>query len=189
MDEQLFQQWYGAHGSTLVLVLMKLLTSLGSGWMMVGLLPLYFWVPRAKHVAASLFWTFSVTGILVFLIKVIVRRPRPCNSLDGVTGLFGTPDDYSFPSGHASGSFAFALFVTMLLMREAHHQPAQAARCFALSGFALALVTAISYSRIYLGAHFPGDVLAGAILGGTMGVLGARRHVSRLASRAASDTK
>ena len=188
MDEQIFQQCYGVHGSPAVLFLMKLLTALGSGWMMLGLVPLFYWQP-AKRFAASLFWTFSVTGILVFVLKMIIRRPRPCNSLDGVTGLFGNPDDFSFPSGHASGSFAFGLFAVMLLMRQAHLYPPLAPRCFALSAFTLALVAAISYSRIYLGAHFPGDVLAGAILGGTMGTIGARRHVSRLASRAARDTK
>ncbi|MEO6420702.1 MAG: phosphatase PAP2 family protein [Polyangiaceae bacterium] len=189
MDEQVFLQCYGVHGSPAMLLLMKVLTALGSGWMIVPLVPLYFWRPATKRFAASLFWTFSVTAVLVFILKIIIRRPRPCNSIAGVTGLFGTPNDFSCPSGHASGSFAFGLFAVMLLMRHAHLHPARAGRCFVLSAFTLALVTAIAYSRIYLGAHFPGDVVAGAILGGTMGVVGARRHVTRLASRAASDTK
>lgn len=188
MDEQYFQQCYGVGGNPIVLAIMIGLTTLGSGWTMFALVPLYF-IPSTKRFAASLLSTFVVTAIVVFVLKMIVRRPRPCHSLAGVHGLFGNPDDYSFPSGHTSGSFAFALFVTVLLVRQGRRHPAHARLYFGVSVFILVLASAISYSRIYLGAHFPGDVVAGAILGGTLGTLGARRHVSRLASEGARDTK
>lgn len=188
MDEDAFRQCYGLNGSPTVLAVMMALTVLGSGWMMFALVPLYF-IPATKRFAASLLSTFVVTAIVVFVLKLIVRRPRPCHSLERVHGLFGSPDDYSFPSGHASGSFAFALFVTVLLVRQGQMEPTRARLCSAVSVFVLLLACAISYSRIYLGAHFPGDVLAGAVLGGTLGTLGARRHVRRLASDAPRDTK
>jgi undecaprenyl-diphosphatase len=188
VDEQIFQQCYGANGSPTMLSVMMALTLAGSGWMMFPLVPLLFW-KGTKRFAGSLLATFTVTGIVVFVLKMIFRRPRPCNSLRGVHGLFGTPDDFSFPSGHASGSFAFALFVVVLLVHAGRREPARATFYFWMGALTLALAAAISFSRIYLGAHFPGDVLAGAILGGTLGALGARRHVSRLASGAASDTK
>lgn len=188
MDEELFHQCYGLEGDPIVLAVMMALSTLGSGWMMFALVPLYF-IKATKRFAASLFSTFLFTAVVVFVLKMIIRRPRPCHSLDGVHGLFGNPDDYSFPSGHASGSFAFAFFVTALLMRQGRQVPAHARLCFWVSVFVLALASAISYSRVYLGVHFPGDVVAGAILGGTLGTLGARRNLTRLASEALRDTK
>jgi undecaprenyl-diphosphatase len=188
VDEYAFRHCYGLNGSPTVLAVMIALTLLGSGWTMFALVPLYFFA-ATKRFAASLLSTFVVTAIVVFVLKQIVRRPRPCHAIEGVHALFGNPDDYSFPSGHASGSFAFALFVTVLLVRQAQRDPARARSAFALSVFVLVLACGISYSRIYLGAHFPGDVVAGAILGGTLGTMGARRHLSRLASDAPRDTE
>ena len=189
MDEDAFRQCYGLNGSPAVLAVMMALTTLGSGWTMFALVPLYFF-RATKRFAASLFSTFVVTAIAVFVLKMIIRRPRPCHALERVHALFGkNPDDYAFPSGHASGSFAFALFVTVLLMRRAQREPTRARLCFAVSVLVLLLACAISYSRIYLGTHFPGDVVAGAVLGGMLGTRGARKHLSRLASDAPRDTK
>jgi len=73
------------------------------------------------------------------------RRPR------GYDPLIGLPHSSSFPSGHATMSFACA---TVLAVLEPRAAPAF-----------FALAAAIAYSRLYLGVHWPLDVLAGAILG------------------------
>lgn len=90
-------------------------------------------------------------------IKPLVGRLRP--SLDPeFMHLIDTFNDYrsgsySFTSSHACNSFALAMFISLLIRNKV------------LSFSMLAWASINSYSRIYLGVHFPGDILCGAILG------------------------
>jgi membrane-associated phospholipid phosphatase len=85
-------------------------------------------------------------------IKLVVRRRRP--ELDGLPALTGTPTALSFPSAHASTSFAGAVSYSNLGL------PAMPL---------YALAAALSASRLYLGVHYPSDTLAGALLGTALG--------------------
>jgi membrane-associated phospholipid phosphatase len=80
-------------------------------------------------------------------VKAAVGERRP----HGYHALVGMPHSSSFPSGHAAMSFACASVLCVLVPRWA---PAF-----------VALAAAIAYSRLYVGVHWPGDVLAGAALG------------------------
>lgn len=94
--------------------------------------------------------TATVAGVYALntAIKLLVRRRRP--ELPGLPALTGTPTGLSFPSAHASTSFA-------------------GARSYARLGLPAVplyvLATGLSLSRLYLGVHYPSDVLAGASLG------------------------
>jgi membrane-associated phospholipid phosphatase len=88
-------------------------------------------------------------------VKRIVRRPRP--QLPGLPALTSTPTQLSFPSAHASTSFAGARVYTRLGLR-------------APPLYALAVLLAAS--RLYLGVHYPSDILAGALLGTTTAAAG-----------------
>jgi membrane-associated phospholipid phosphatase len=104
---------------------------------------------RATGVVAG---TFALNST----IKLIVRRPRP--QLPGLPALTDTPTQLSFPSAHASTSFAGARLYTRLGLPAAP---------------LYALAACLACSRLYLGVHYPSDVLAGAVLGTVLAAGGA----------------
>jgi undecaprenyl-diphosphatase len=91
---------------------------------------------------------------LNFAVKAIFRRPRPV--LEGLPPLGGAPSGLSFPSAHATSSFAVATAM---------------ARVEPLGALAFVLAAALALGRPYLGMHYPSDVLAGAILGIALGLI------------------
>jgi undecaprenyl-diphosphatase len=106
------------------------------------------------------------------LLKPIFHRPRPSATLSDARPLFGVRGSYSFPSVHATNSFAAALVLDAVF-------PGGAAGRAAFLGVA----GLVSYSRVYVGDHWPSDVLAGGLLGAWIGWLG-RRLYARLLARA-----
>jgi undecaprenyl-diphosphatase len=102
--------------------------------------------------------TVTATYALNTAIKLVVRRRRP--HLAGLPPLTSTPSGLSFPSAHASTSFAGALLYSRLGID-------------ALPLYALA--SGLSLSRIYLGVHYPSDVIAGAALGAAIASIAASR--------------
>ena len=90
---------------------------------------------------------------LNYVVKVIVKRPRPL--LDGLPPLGGAPSSLSFPSAHATSSFAVATAMT---------------RVDGVAAIAFVLALALSLGRPYLGMHYPSDVVVGAALGVILGL-------------------
>ena len=96
----------------------------------------------------------SASGIL----KPLVQRIRPCFALDHVRLLIIQPHSYSFASSHAANSAAVAT-VTWIFF----HRGVWVERVFTVVMILYALF--IAYSRVYVGVHYPGDVLAGLLIG------------------------
>ncbi len=153
------------------------LSAIGGGWGSFLVLPLYLARPT-RPLARPLAYVLITTAVLVWLLKRMVGRIRPYARLEDVKALaFSAPTDFSFPSGHAAGSFAFCIFLATVLVRSDVRE--QRALRFVLAGGLLLLAIGVGLSRIALGVHFPGDVLGGAILGASIASVGAHLHIDR----------
>jgi undecaprenyl-diphosphatase len=98
------------------------------------------------------------------VLKSIVMQPRPFVSLADVRLLVSPPGSYSFPSVNATYAFAAFSGASLTIRRLLGRLPVWG------WGF-LALAVAVSYSRVYVGVHYPGDILSGAIIGLSIGWL------------------
>lgn len=105
---------------------------------------------RAWRTAGYWVGAVGVAALFTTVLKLLMHAPRP------TAGLYGGWDAFSFPSGHATVNAALYGFLAFLLARELH--PRWRA---ALVAVATLLVTAIAFSRLYLGAHWVADVAAG----------------------------
>lgn len=135
---------------------------------------------RQWRAAVTVALSVAVTEALVAVLKHIAERPRP-PAQDALTHAAG----FSFPSGHAAASTALYALLAWLTARHVRG-PVRVA-VLLVGGV---LVGAIGLSRVYLGAHYPTDVLAGWLVGGSLAVLswlvacalwpvGPRAHMAR----------
>jgi undecaprenyl-diphosphatase len=154
------------------------------------------WLPLYIILAGWVIYRFRWKAVLVFvltallitasdqlsvrLFKEVFQRLRPCRN-EEIMNLVHMVNDYcggmyGFVSNHAANTFALASF-TALIFRK---------RTYTVFIYFWALV--VSYSRIYLGVHYPGDVIGGALLGVVLALLaywlyiyvGSREAVKRL---------
>lgn len=126
-------------------LLMVYLMQARYGWRRTGwlLLALAVTIGAADQLAAS-------------VIKPLVGRPRPCAASDLVRELVNCGGINSFPSNHATNHFALATFLSLTWLRGSH------------GGWRVALygwAASIALAQVYVGKHYPGDILAGALLG------------------------
>lgn len=104
-------------------------------------------------------WTFLIAGLFAFaielplykLLKNGIKRHRPCEALAGVHRWVSPSDQFSFPSGHTAAAVVIATLLSFPFP------------LLSIPLFTWALL--VGFSRIYLGVHYPTDILAGIVVG------------------------
>jgi len=131
----------------------------------------FLWMQRKRGVVALLVLAATITvsdQTSAKIVKPIFKRPRPSVVVADSRPFFGVRGSYSFPSVHATNSFATAMVLDAVF-------PGARVALFTLAAL-------VGYSRIYVGDHWPSDVLAGMLLGSLIG-WGGRALFVRLSKR------
>lgn len=106
-----------------------------------------FWHQTGVHLASSLL----ISHLLVNILKRFVRRRRPYQVLEGVLTGIKPLKDASFPSGHSTAIFCMATVLALAVP--------------SLLIFFYGFASVVAFSRVYLGMHYPSDIMIGASLG------------------------
>ncbi len=134
--------------------LWKGITFLGDGgwfWIVLGVLLLF--PKKTRRAGFTALLALAIGALITNLgLKNLVARVRPYDAIEGLVPLVARLKDYSFPSGHTCASFACAAVYYRAF-------PGKWGKA------ALVLATLIALSRLYVGVHYPTDVLAGGIVG------------------------
>jgi len=140
---------------------------------------------RKRGITTVLLLILTITvadQVSSFVIKPMVGRMRPCHVLEGVRLLIGCGGGKSFTSSHATNNFAMAVLI-------AHFYPK--ARTYLLIWAGL-----VAFSRVYVGVHYPSDIVGGAVLGSAIALaiiflyeFGNKQFLILRESRKASDER
>lgn len=132
----------------------------GDGYL-YPVMALLFWL--VDHRLGKMFFlsaliAFGIELPLYKIIKHVVRRSRPCDALCAIVPRIRARDRFSFPSGHTAGAFLMATVAGAYF-------PVLAPLFFTWAAL-------VGFSRIYVGVHYPTDVLAGVMVGIFCGSIG-----------------
>lgn len=138
----------------------KAITHMGDGgiiWIVLTLIMLCFKKTRYAGICSGI----ALLGVFFFnnqLLKKLFNRTRPYETINDLICIVSPAVDASFPSGHTCTGFAFVAATYGLVQKK-------------YSYFLLLLASLIAFSRLYVGIHYPTDVLGGVVVGILIGLL------------------
>lgn len=134
--------------------IMKFITTTGNkGIIWIAIALILIAIPKTRK--AGILVGFSLLGSLLInniILKNAVARIRPYEVVDGLQLLVRKATDFSFPSGHTGSSFAAAVMMCLALPKR-----------YGIPALIYAFL--MGFSRLYVGIHYPTDVLTGAVTG------------------------
>lgn len=135
----------------------KVVTLFGEGgYFWIALCVILLCIKKTRKIGLTMAVALIINALVVNIgVKNVVCRVRPYDQFSDLTRLIEAQKDWSFPSGHTSACFACA-FGMWLSCEEKWKKCGVAA---------LVLSFLVGFSRLYLGVHFPSDVLCGALIG------------------------
>jgi len=146
--------------------IVKFITHSGDhGYLWIALLVILFCIPKTRRAAcigaATLILTFIITNLC---LKPLIGRTRPYEVIEGLTRIIGKQSDRSFPSGHTANSMAVG--VSLWLVSKRYELLGDKKLYFPkAAGWAVLIWSVlVGLSRLYVGVHYPTDVLGGAIV-------------------------
>jgi undecaprenyl-diphosphatase len=108
-------------------------------------------------VPASLLLLLLTDQASAGLLKPMIERLRPCHTFESINLLVSCGGGYAMPSAHAANSFGQAFFFSV------HYER--------VSWYLILFAALVSISRVFVGVHYPGDIIIGALLGGIIGII------------------
>jgi membrane-associated phospholipid phosphatase len=162
LDNDLTRQLFTHRGESPRLTsALRVVTQLGSIPAMAAvavILAVLVWRKRDRRLALAVLLIPAVGGLAILLLKPVFDRDRP---LADFRDVVASEKNESFPSGHSMGSLVGYGLAAYLLLLGVQHRRWR----FAILTVVLLLVLAIGFSRVYLGAHYLSDVVAGYLIG------------------------
>jgi undecaprenyl-diphosphatase len=139
-------------------VIMPVVSRLGGGelYFLIGAAMLFSKKKEVRILGITLLAAMTVSYNITATIKILIARPRPFIGLGNVIVLGLADKGYSFPSGHSVTAFATAVILASHFRRH-------------VLFYSLAAIMA--FSRVYVGAHYPSDVITGSIIGILIGLV------------------
>ncbi len=141
--------------------LMPAITNFGS-FIAMGIICILMYIfggENTRKVALIGLAALLLANVAVYLLKSIVAEPRPFLVLPNVIQLASESENYGFPSGHAASSFAVMMVIGLKYRLNIK------GKTYRLLYPLLAFASLIAFSRVYIGVHYPLDVVFGAIVG------------------------
>lgn len=155
--------------------IMKVLTHSGDkGILLIVLILALLFIPRTRAIGIMSTISIAIEALLNnVLLKNLIARTRPYDEIKGLVNLVGKQSDYSFPSGHTGAAFAVAgamlvvaLFGLPMIEKTGEFKREDPSLTFKLISVILIMyATLLAFSRMYVGVHYPTDVLCGLLLG------------------------
>lgn len=132
----------------------QFITFLGDkGWFWIALSLILLIPKKTRMIGFTALLALGIGALITNVtLKNLIARTRPYEVIDGLKILVSTPHDFSFPSGHSCASFA-AAFACFRMTPKKWGVPA------------MILAALIAVSRLYVGVHYPTDVIAGVLIG------------------------